>query len=71
MATISESGFQGAPVSSVRDTVIEIVPYRPSVYATLETPVVPGQIVGYFNTRTGFVELFVGSATGERWIEVG
>lgn len=68
---ISESGFQGAPFIDARETVIEIVPYRPSVYATLATPVQPGQVVGYFNIRTGYVELFVGSATGENWIEVG
>lgn len=67
---ISEPGFTSTPIEQFPSLVLEIVTSRPEENVNLATPVLPGQMVGYYNPSLGYVELFVGNHNGTRWIGV-
>ena len=40
-------------------------------YETLDTPVPPLQLVGYYDVVNDLVQLYISDETGYRWIRVG
>lgn len=71
MATINPPGFGSTPITEATSIVIPMVETRPNPFQKLADPVQPNTMIGYYNNRSGFVELFVADASGQQYIEVG
>ena len=52
------------------DVVIEMLVQRPSTNKLLDPPVQPNRLVGYYNSGTNRVELYLSDAYGTRWSKV-
>ena len=57
------------PHSQDLSTAIEVVTTRPTS-TMLTTAVDPGILLGYFNSSTGQVELFISDQNGRRWLPI-
>jgi hypothetical protein len=67
---INPVSISSQSVNENTDAVIEVVYTRPDTSAILETPQTPGKLVGYFNGATGFMELYVLSKSGTRYLKI-
>lgn len=52
------------------DVVIEMLVERPSTNKLLNPTVQPNRLVGYYNSLTDRVELYLSDAYGTRWSKV-
>ena len=67
---INSAGFSADSIEDNPSFILDMVLVRPEENVNLATPVQPGQIVGFYNSQLGYVELFVGNPSGNRWIGV-
>jgi hypothetical protein len=67
---INRTSLSSQSIQTNTDSVIEIVYTRPDVNSVLQTPEVPGKLLGFYNGSTGFVELYVIDKSGLRYLPV-
>jgi hypothetical protein len=68
---INSASFTSVDVENMQKMVLGLTSARPDLNATNDPPRTPGEMVGYYNPGTDKVELFVASAGGLFWREVG
>lgn len=68
--TVNPISISSQSVNENTDAVIEVVYTKPDTSAILATPQTPGKLVGYFNGATGFMELYVISNSGNRYLKI-
>ena len=68
---INKSSFGSVPVSAIGKAVLLLVTARPDLNTVNDPPRTPGEMIGYYNPGIDKVELFVASAGGTFWTEVG
>lgn len=61
---INRSSFNATPIQNSTESVIEIKSERPDTTIVLDPPDIPGRLIGYYNSLSGFVELYVVSSDG-------
>jgi hypothetical protein len=62
--TINRSSITSQAISSNTESIIQVLEQRPRTEAVLDPPGIPGQLIGYYNGASGFVELYVVSGSG-------
>ena len=67
---INPAAFSATSISEAGRAVIEILGQPPKVNVQLDPPENPGRVVGYYNTTTDKVELYVASGGGNFWIRM-
>ena len=65
---INSAAFSSTPISQAGLAVIQILSVRPDPLRQIEPPETPGKMVGFYNTQTDKVELYVASAGGSYWV---
>jgi hypothetical protein len=68
---INPTSFTSVNVENMQKAVLGLVSARPSLIEENNPPRTPGELVGYYNPGIDKVELFVASAGGTFWREVG
>jgi hypothetical protein len=67
---INRSFVSTQDVSTVTNTTIEIVAVRPSLDILNDPPETPNRMVGYHDSVSDSVELYVVDRSGLRWLRV-
>lgn len=67
---INPSQLSAQPIEQNQDVAIEILTDRPTSGAYLTTPVTPNKLVGYYDSLTDYVELYVVDNTGYRYLKI-
>jgi len=67
---INPSQLGAAPIESVTDFAIQITYTKPDTSLILSPAAVPNVLIGYFNTATNRVELYVTSPSGLQYVKV-
>jgi len=65
---ISSGSIGSKPLSQASVITIELVDIRPSETVQNNPPLPSGRMVGYYNTQTGRVELYITSTGGNFWV---
>lgn len=66
-----ERSFVGTtPLNEATDVAIQLLSAPPSTTGTIDPPVTPNVLVGYYNGTTDRVELYVTNAAGNRYLRV-
>tara|TARA_B100000035_G_scaffold182939_1_gene156205 strand:- start:1096 stop:1311 length:216 start_codon:yes stop_codon:yes gene_type:complete len=68
---INKPSFSTTDASEQQRLVVRMLDSRPTVLRTLQTPVTPLEIVGYYDPTFQVVELFMASAEGTFWVRIG
>ena len=71
MTTINPTSFAATRIQDLATVVLPIVSARPSVTAENVPPRTPGEMIGFYNPSIDRVEVFVASAGGTFWREIG
>jgi hypothetical protein len=71
MTTINPTSFASTRVQDLARVVIPMVSTRPNLRAENSPPRTPGELIGYYNPGIDRVEVFVASAGGTFWREIG
>lgn len=61
---INPPGFQATRIEVAESVCVRMLDQRPLTLTTLDQPVDPNEIVGFFNSANGYVELYVSSGDG-------
>lgn len=61
---INRSSLSAAPIQQSTESVIEIRTTQPDPSEPLDTPDIPGRLIGYYNGISGYVELYVVGGDG-------
>ena len=67
---INRSSFSAEPLSQNTDVTIRLVSARPNTAETLEVPVQPNILTGFYNDATDEMELYISDFAGLRYIKV-
>lgn len=67
---INPSQLGTQPVEQNYDVAIEMLLSRPSVGTYQPTPDVPNRLVGYYDSQTDRVELYIVDNSGYRYLKV-
>lgn len=68
---INPSAIASQSVKTNNAVVIEILPVRPEENTLISPPKAAGQLCGYYDSARNWVELYVVSASGIRYLRVG
>lgn len=68
---INPTQLSSTPITENFDVAIEFLASRPSTTAYQSTPDTPNKLVGYYDSVTDYVELYVVDKTGYRYLRVG
>lgn len=71
MTLINPTSFASTRVQDLARVVIPIASTRPDLRAENVPPRTPGELIGYYNPGIDRVEVFVASAGGTFWREIG
>lgn len=61
---INPPGFQATRIEDAESVCVRMLDQRPATLTTLDEAVDPNEIVGFFNSANGYVELYVSSGDG-------
>ena len=61
---INPPGFQATRIEDAESVCVRMLSSAPTPLQTLDKAVDPNEIVGFFNTNTGYVELYVSNSNG-------
>jgi hypothetical protein len=61
---INPAGFQATRIEDAESVCVRMLSSAPTPLQKLDESVSPNEVVGFFNTNTGYVELFVSSVDG-------
>lgn len=67
---INRTSISSQDIRDNHDVAIRLVFDRPDTSAYLETPLVPNTLVGYFDTFTDTVYLYMVDPTGRRYVSI-
>ena len=67
---INRSSFNSVPLNQSTNVAIQMLADKPDVDIILETLVEPNILYGFYNGATDRVELYVTSASGNRYIRI-
>lgn len=69
--TINRSNLTASSiVTDNTEVVIEMLQEKPPLGVVLNPPELANKLVGYYNQKTGFVELYLTDGTGSRYSRV-
>lgn len=71
MGIINPTSFTSVSIQSAQRTIIPLLTTAPDLVTQLDPARTPGELVGFYNSSTDRVELFVVTAGGTFWTEVG
>ena len=66
---ISKVSFSPESLTSNTSITLELLPVRPDPGAYMDPPVTPDRMVGFFSPQ-GYIELFISSSDGRKYIRV-
>lgn len=66
---LDRTTISAIPHSQDTSTAIDVVIERPST-ALFSEAIDPGRLLGYYNTTTGQIELYISDHNGLRWLPV-
>lgn len=67
---INRTSISSVEIRDNTDTAIRVTNTKPDTGEYLDTPVQPNMLIGYYNTSTNLVELYVTSRNGYRYYKV-
>lgn len=67
---IERSLIGTTPLNQATDVAIQMVSSRPSTSTTIDPPVTPNVLLGYYDGFADRVELYVTNAAGNRYLRV-
>ena len=67
---IERSLIGTTPLNEATDVAIQLLSAPPSTFGTIDPPVAPNVLVGYYNGSTDRVELYITNAAGNRYLRV-
>ena len=70
MAQINSGQVRSENESQPTTIIIPMLTAPPQLGVTLDTPVTPNQIRGWYNGSSDMVELYISSAGGTSWVRV-
>lgn len=71
MTLINPTSFAAARIEDVARVILPMVSARPDLRVENDPPRTPGELIGYYNPGIDRVEVFVASAGGTFWREIG
>lgn len=71
MTLINPTSFGAARIEDVARVILPMVSVRPDLRTENVPPRTPGELIGYYNPGIDRVEVFVASAGGTFWREIG
>lgn len=71
MTLINPTSFGAARIEDVARVILPMVSVRPDLRAENVPPRTSGELIGYYNPGIDRVEVFVASAGGTFWREIG
>lgn len=67
---INPALFDSQPISENTDVTIELLTVRPDPGAYMATAVKPNRLVGYYDSFTDSVELYISDNSGHRYMKI-
>ena len=67
---INPAAFSSTSISEAGRAIIQILPAPPNTQFINDPPATPGMMVGYYNSTSEKVELYIASRGGSYWIRV-
>lgn len=67
---INPAAFSSVSISEAGRAIIQILNNPPNTTQINDPPATPGQVIGYYNSTTDKVELYIASGGGSYWIRV-
>jgi hypothetical protein len=61
---INPAGFQSTKIEDAEHVCVRMLESAPETLTTLSQAVAPNELVGFYNSTTGYVELYVSSDDG-------